>query len=147
MLEVNRILKIMGAQHKPKAPISKPLGIPPGYNTVKKIQDMIKSPMTQLEISEESGFNRSTVGRAINHLRYEGDLISKESHHELTGTSNLLGKLESTKCRSNTGLTGVSYNKNDKKFKCSYGRYTGFNYSTLLDAACKRKSLELWMQG
>lgn len=132
----------MGRQLKVKDEISKPTCQSVGYSTALKIVQSISGAMTSREICNASGISQSTVSRAITHLRYAGDLTTDGRMHTLTGTNKLLTELELIKPRSNTGLTGVSFSKSNNRFQCSYGRHTFIAFDNLLDAACKRKSLE-----
>lgn len=119
------------------------LGKPAGPKATIKINKAFTRPMTTKELSIASGYCIPVVSVVTRFMRHYGDLITVNSVHTLTGTDIYLNQAKSKKPRSNTGVVGVSFNKKTKCFVCSHSRGVAYTFKTLLDAVCKRRSLEL----
>lgn len=119
------------------------LGKPPGGNSVAKVAAIFTSPMTSRQIQALAPCSQSVACVVVKFMRKAGDLTTDGIIHTPTGSTNLLKEYLARPHRSNTGVTGVSFNAKTKVFTCSFGRGYITTFKTLFDAVCQRKSLEL----
>ena len=115
----------------------------PGLKAVTKVTNVFNGPMTAKDIEIQTGLSQSTTHLIIRFLRTYGDLTTNGLIHTPTSDSKLLKLLQAKPHRSNTGVTGVSFNTKTKVFTCSFQRGYTPTFKTLLDAVCHRRSLEL----
>lgn len=117
---------------------------PPGGNSVIDVFRVFDKPMTTKEIALATGLSGPTVTLVLKFMRHYGDVESKKFVNTPTGTTKLLVEYgPKARPKSNTGVTGVTFVARTKTFHCCYGRKISIYYNNLLDAVCKRKSLEL----
>lgn len=131
------------------------LAPPSSLVTLKAIDKVLKANgETQVKtIISSTKITESAVRRALKHMIEGGDVFKTKTvpiRYALTGTSTLLDEakgvaLKGKRVASNnkTGVAGVSYSEQAKRFVTSFGRGKVWRFDTLLDAVCKRRSLEL----
>lgn len=146
MLEINRLLQSFVNTKKVNKKVIDDTDLSakkPSFKVIEKITKALNQPGTNNQITMITGLSYSIVSVAVRFMRHHGDIVTDGSVHTSTGSNNLLDELKVNHVRSNTGVTGVSFNKRTNVFSCSYGRGVFLTFNNLLDAVCKRKSLEL----
>lgn len=116
---------------------------PPGGASVVKVHNAFNGAMTTSQIVQASGASLPTVLLVLKFMRNYGDVITAQGIHTLTGSTKLFDEYKGKVSKSNTGVTGVSWVASTQTFHCCFGRGVNFYANNLLDAVCKRKSLEL----
>lgn len=117
---------------------------PPSKNSVDKVSEVFNAPMSTKSISDLAGLSIPTVLLVMKFMRHYGDAITSKGVNTPTGNYNLLGNAKLKPIQtSNTGVTGVSFVASTKTFHANYKGRLNIAFNNLLDAACKRKSLEL----
>jgi hypothetical protein len=134
--------------------------IPPSRNTaLLVIEALTTKAMTISEIVEVTGISQAAVYRTVDCIVDKG-LANKTLVKGVGGrgaaffslTSDNPSKIpdfiyqdkpRAMQKNNTSGITGVNFNKKTGRWFATYGRGYGQPFSTLLDAACKRKSMEL----
>ena len=134
--------------------------VPPGDTTVQKIiKALIKDiALTVSELVIATGVSTPTVYRALKFMGIDGLVVSQQTstsggrapaRYNLTGVdvSGILSEVvvnpRPMQSNNTSGITGVHFNIAAQKWIVTYGRGKNYRFDNLLDAACKRKSLEL----
>ncbi len=114
--------------------------------------------MTISQIIKETGISQSTAYKYTSRMSDEG-LINQTPVEGTGGRGAAFFSLNGTdpatipdiihqsgvrvmQKNNKTGITGVHFNKETCRFFATFGRGSAYPFSNLLDAACKRKSLE-----
>ena len=145
MLGINKLCMGYLAKDKPKSATNTEdsLGKPPSLMVAKGITDALTEPLEIKYIAEKVGVTYAVIATALRYMIKKGDILVIGNKRILTGADTTLNELLAKPHRSNMGVTGVSFNKKTNIFYCSYGRGASFTFKSFLDAACKRKSLEV----
>lgn len=76
-------------------------------------------------------------GRGTEYFRLTGADIGNTPEKLITKQFNRMQP------NNKSGISGVHYNKEKRKWVCTFGRGVSLYFNNLFDAVCKRKSLEL----
>ena len=157
---------IMFIQKEPNAgkEFSYPKGknplVPPGDTTVQKIiKALIKDiALTVSELVIATGVSQPTVYRALGFMDRDELVVSQPTsssggrapaRYNLTGVdvsgilSEVIVRPRPMQSNNTSGITGVHFNIAAQKWITTYGRGKNYRFDNLLDAVCKRKSLEV----